>query len=430
MAFVVPKIIAHPYVGALTWVVFGIGSPNMMTWGFARGFQWSMLIAILTLGGLLFTKDHKKSKGGAAGVVLVVFTAWICFTNMLPTFNPEAATAYWINVMKIFLMTGVLMLLLHTRRHVELLVWSIAMSVGFYGIKGGIFTILHGGAFRVQGPDGSAIENNNTLAVGLVIAIPLMMHLYQQYSSKWARRGLASAAILCAFSVLGSWSRGALLAIFAMGCLLWIRSANKLVIFIGALLFTLIAIPMMPDDWTKRMHTVETYEDDDSAQGRLFAWQTATNIAKDKFPIGGGFEWNGPATSAKYSPNPNDVHVAHSIYFQVLGSQGFMGLAIFLLFLVLVWLQCSSIRRRCRGQPDLAWAFSLASMSQVSLVGFFIGGAFLDLAFWDLPYYLAAAIGITQYVVTQELAPRKSGTEAMPALRHQVSSGARSYPAG
>lgn len=140
--------------------------------------------------------------------------------------------------------------------------------------------------------------------------------------------------------------------------------------------------------------------------GRIVAWQTAFNIAKDRFPIGGGLEWHGPATTAQYSPDPSRKPlVAHSIYFQVMGSQGFVGLALFLLFWMLVWRQCNWIRRQTRGHPDLRWAFTLASMTQVSLAGYAVGGAFLDLAFWDLPYYLYAAVAVTQYIVRRELAP-------------------------
>ncbi len=429
MVILVPKILAHPYIGALTWVVFGILSPHRLTWGAAYDFQFAAVIAGLTLIGLVLTRDHRKIKGGPPGVVLIAFTVWICFTALLPVFNPQDAYDYWERVIKIFLMTGVLLLVLHTRRHVELLVWTLVVSLGFYGAKGGVFTIMTGGSGMVNGPNGSVMAGNNALGVGLVIVIPLMVHLYQQYQNKWLRLGLAGAAFLCAVAVLGSYSRGAVLAIFAMGCLLWIRSAHKLPIFIGALLMLVVAIPAMPDRWTARMQTIETYEEDSSAMGRIIAWETAYNIAKDKFPIGGGFEWQGPETSARYSPIPGAVLVAHSIYFQVLGSQGFIGLAFFLLFWMLVWRQCTWIRRTSRNHPDFRWAFSLASMTQVALVGYAVGGAFLDLAFWDLPYYLYAAVGITQYAVREELALRARGSPEGATPRDVVSGGARSYPA-
>jgi probable O-glycosylation ligase (exosortase A-associated) len=429
MAYFVPKILKHPYIGALAWVVVGVMNPHRLTWGAAYDFQFGMVVAMLTLIGLVFTGDHRKPKGGSPGVVLIVFAVWVSLTTFLLPFNPEWAYTYWWDrVVKMFLMTGVILLLLHTKRHVELLVWTMAVSLGFYGAKGGLFTILGGGGERVYGPGNSAIEENNALAVALVVVIPLIMHLYGQYRAKWLRWGLAGVAALCAVSVLGSWSRGAMLAISAMGIVLWLRSTRKLPIFMGALLFTLLAIPAMPERWFARMDTIQNYEEDKgSAMSRLNSWETAFNIAKDRFPIGGGFDYNGIATSAKYSPNPSDIHVAHSIYFMVIGSQGFFGVAIYLLFWALVWLQCGWIRRKTRNHPDLRWAFSLASMTQASMAGFLVGGAFLDLAFWDMPYYLYAVIGVTQYAVTHELDLLTSRSPTGPTPREAVSGGARAY---
>ena len=416
-AVLLPVILAHPYIGALAWVVFGIMNPHRLTWGPAYSFQFSLIIAIVTILGMFFTRDHRKIKGGAPGIILIGFTMWICFTAFFP-FYPEPANAYLERVMKIFVMTGVLMLLLHTRRHVELLVWMIVLSLGFYGIKGGLFMMRSGGQYMVMGPDGGIMEGNNALGVGLVVIIPLMMFLRQQLHSKWLRLGLFAGMALCAISVLGTYSRGAFLAVFAMGCVLLYRSTHKIWALIAVMVFALVAVPAMPDHWTDRMNSLRNYEQDVSAMSRITAWQTAFNIAQDRFPMGGGFEWHGPETSAKYSPNPSNQYVAHSIYFQVLGSQGFVGLGFFLLFWMLVWLQCNWIRRKTHGHKEVRWAFLLASMTQVSLVGYAVGGAFLDIAFWDLPYYLYAAVAVTQYVVRKEVSvsrsPEKAGVMGVP----------------
>jgi putative inorganic carbon (hco3(-)) transporter len=404
VALLLPVILRYPYVGALAFVVFGIMNPHRLTWGPAYDFPFAFVIAVVTFIGVFLTRDHRQLKGGTPGAVLIVFTLWMCFATLFP-FHPTEAHAYLERVLKMFLMTGVIMLLLHTRRHVELLVWAVVLSLAFYGVKGGLFVVRMGGQYVVNGPTGSAVESNNSLGVGLVIAIPLMVYLYDQLRWRWARLGLLAMAVLCAISVLGSYSRGAVVAVFAMGCLLWYRSSHKLGILLVILLFAMIAIPAMPERWEGRMETLRNYEQDGSAMGRIIAWQTAFNIAKDRFPIGGGLEWHGADTSAKYSPVPQIAIVAHSIYFQVLGSLGFFGLALFLLFWVLVWRQCAWIRRKTRDHPDLRWAFTLASMTQVSLMGYAVGGAFLDLAFWDLPYYLYAAIAVTQYILRRELAP-------------------------
>ena len=43
-------------------------------------------------------------------------------------------------------------------------------------------------------------------------------------------------------------------------------------------------------------------------------------------------------------------------------------------------------------------------MIQVSLLGFAVGGAFLSLLYFDVPYYLMVAMVATRTVVAQELA--------------------------
>jgi probable O-glycosylation ligase (exosortase A-associated) len=150
------------------------------------------------------------------------------------------------------------------------------------------------------------------------------------------------------------------------------------------------------------MRTIETYEQDSSAMQRIYAWHMAFNIAVDRF-TGGGFEYPSPEVVARYSPAPW-VSVAHSIYFQALGEHGFVGLGLFLLFWFLVLKQCATIRRRARDRPELDWAFSLASMIQASMAGYAIGGAFINIAFWDVPYYLYAIVIVMDYVVRTEYA--------------------------
>jgi putative inorganic carbon (HCO3(-)) transporter len=388
LVYVVPR---RPFVGALAWVVFGIMYPHRLTYGAAYSFPFSQVIALLTLAGLLFTKEHRQLKGGAAAGMLIALLVWSGIANLF-SFHPSEALLYLDRVSKVVLMTFVLLLLIHTREQVVALVWCLVVSLGFYGVKGGIFVIATGGQFMVNGPPDSPMEGNNSLGTGTVIIIPLIYYLTQVTANRWVRWGLIAALPLCAVSVLGSYSRGALLAIGGMALLLWARSRHKAAIAMGAIAFVMVAIPFMPDHWTDRMSTIKTFEEDLSAMQRVWAWETAYNIAKDRFPVGGGFEFQSPQTSALYSPRPEYFHVAHSIYFQVLGSIGFPGLLLFLLFWGLVWREAGRLRTRSRGDPDKQWAYALGSMVQASLAGYFIGGAFLDIAFWDLNYYLFTAI--------------------------------------
>jgi probable O-glycosylation ligase (exosortase A-associated) len=150
------------------------------------------------------------------------------------------------------------------------------------------------------------------------------------------------------------------------------------------------------------MATIENYEQDGSAMSRINSWTTATNIAKDRF-FGGGFHSHYASEFPRYAEDPSGVRPAHSIYFEMLGEHGFVGLALFLLLWILVWRDASWIITQSRDQKELRWASDLARMIQVSLVGYAVGGAFLNLAQYDVPYNLLAALVLTRLLVEKEI---------------------------
>jgi probable O-glycosylation ligase (exosortase A-associated) len=138
------------------------------------------------------------------------------------------------------------------------------------------------------------------------------------------------------------------------------------------------------------------------------------NLAVDRPVVGGGFEPYTDEIYQRYNPNFDKPQVAHSIYFQVLGEHGFVGLAIWLLFWLLTWRMCRQVIARTRDLPEHAWANWLARMVQVSLVGYFVGGAFLNLAYWDMPYYLMVLMAVTRYALAPAKEP-ESGVVEPPA---------------
>jgi probable O-glycosylation ligase (exosortase A-associated) len=173
----------------------------------------------------------------------------------------------------------------------------------------------------------------------------------------------------------------------------------------------------MPQEWYDRMGTIETYQEDKSAQGRINAWHTAFNTAKDRV-TGGGFEMWIPAMFRQYAPDPGNFRDVHSIYFEVMGEHGFIGFGLFMLLGLLAWIRAQQIIRRCKSDPDKKWAADLAAMIQVSLVGYAAGGAFLGMAYFDLPYHLMVILVLTaKFTGVLEQAPqpiradmRSSGT--------------------
>jgi probable O-glycosylation ligase (exosortase A-associated) len=176
------------------------------------------------------------------------------------------------------------------------------------------------------------------------------------------------------------------------------------------------------------MNTINDYQEDASAQGRINAWKMAWNLAVDRVLIGGGFNVYMPDVFARYAPIP-EARAAHSIYFQVLGEHGFVGLFLFLLIWILTWSHAKKIVRAVGRDPELSWARELALMVQVSLVGYAVGGAFLSLAYFDLPYDLMICIVVTSAIIRQRAASATGPLPAStPALNGAPSAGAASAP--
>jgi probable O-glycosylation ligase (exosortase A-associated) len=106
--------------------------------------------------------------------------------------------------------------------------------------------------------------------------------------------------------------------------------------------------------------------------------------------MGGGYGVFNRDAFRRYAPDPERFHDAHSIYFEVLGEHGFVGLALFLGFAGFAFLETQRVRNAARGDPEKLWAFDLVTALQASGIAYAVGGAFLGLAYLDLPYQLVA----------------------------------------
>ncbi len=406
-----PYIYKHPAWGGVMWVWISVMNPHAQGWGFARTFPFAALIACFTLASVLASKEKYKFPLTPVSGAMFAFLLWMTVSTVF-AIHFDSSTDPLIKVYKIFGMTFLLMLLVRDQRQIMQLIWTVVISLGFYGVKGGIFTIRSGGNERVWGPDGTFIEGNNEIALAIVMVIPLIYFLYSQIHYRWGRIGCLAAMFLCALAALASYSRGAALAIGVMGAFLWFRSHNRLTFGLLLAMAVPLMLMTMPGAWFDRINSINDYQEDSSAMGRINAWYMTFNLAKDRPLVGGGFDIYDPGVFLAYAPDPMDVHAAHSIYFQVLGEHGFVGLALYILIGVLTWRDCSWVVRHAKSHQDLRWAANLATMVQVSLLGFFVGGAFLSLAYFDVPYYLVVAVGACRRLVAQALEGRvaSSGT--------------------
>ena len=403
----VPFILARTHIGILMWTWLSLMNPHRLAWGFAYSFPFGAVVAISTLISFLLSNEPKRFPLNAVTIFLILFILWINITTVVALL-PDEALAQWSRAIKIQVMVLVSLLVMQRQERIHALAWIIVLSLGFYGLKGGIFTLLTGGTYLVWGPAESFIADNNSLALAVIMTIPLMRYLQLSTDRKWVKFGLGVLMVASTISAIASYSRGAFLAMAAMGFFFWIKSRSKYVVGFALISLALLTLSFMPEQWMSRMYTIETYSQDPSAMGRINSWLFAINLAKDRL-FGGGFGAFDQRLFLAYAPDPLDVHAAHSIYFEVLGEHGFIGLGLFIAVMIFAWRMGTRIIKMAKGQPELKWAENLAAMSQVSLIAYAVGGTFLSLAYYDLYYNVVALLVLTEQVIKQKTTvPRRS----------------------
>jgi len=400
-----------PWIGVMGWTLVSLMSPHnefgyaAATWPVATGF------AVATLIGTLFTSERQNPLWGAAPKWLLAFVVWICIT--LPfSMVMDLSLPLWERSIKIYLMVFVTLALLDTKHKLSVFIWVNVVAVAYFGIKGGVFTIVTGGNYRVWGP-GGFIEGNNEVALAVLTVMPLIRYLQAQMTNRWAIYAATGAMLLCVATAVGTQSRGALVGLICMGAYFFVKSDRKLLAGVVIALIVMVGLPLMPEAWWERMNTIKTYEEDASAMGRINAWNMAFNLAKDRL-FGGGFMVSTASVFSIYAPDPSAVHAAHSIYFQVMGEHGFVGLFLFLGSGAATWWAARDLIRVGRQYPEHKWSADLGAMVQVGMVAYAAAGAFLSLAYYDLPYNMMIMVVVAQRLVRAQLGEAKAGA-ALPA---------------
>jgi probable O-glycosylation ligase (exosortase A-associated) len=426
----IPFIIWRPYFGVLMYVLISVMNPHRLTWGFAHDFNFAAIIAVVTLVSCVFSKELRRPPINGLTIALLLFAAW---TGVTTAFSLYPAQSYelWTALMKTQLMAFLIPMLLHRKEQLRQLLWVIVLSIAYYGVKGGAWFLLTGGGERIYGPPSSYIEDNNYLAVAVIMTIPLMRYLQLTSPHKPVRWGLTGMMLLCGVAALGSYSRGALLAVSAMLTVFWWKSRQKVLLSLIAIATIPVVLIYLPEHWYERMDTIANFEQDNSAMRRLNAWATMFHLAEDRPLVGGGFDVAEAPVFQKYAPDPLfHPQVAHSIYFQALGEHGFVGLGLYLLLYLFLWRYAGGLARLGGGRPEFAWARDFGLMMQVSLIGFLVGGAFLSLVNFDVPYYLVGLMVATRRLIDADLrpaaVPRLSPSPALAAVRTTQAPGAGS----
>lgn len=425
IAGLVPVSALRPWLGILAWYWIAFMVPHGLTWGFARTLPVAMLIGGATLLGWVFTKDRKPLPRTWTVFALLLLAAHFTLTTML-AYDPQLAWGKWAWVSKALLMTFVTMTLFQDRDRLRGLYMVTALGLGFYGLKGGVWILRTGGGERVYGPDMSFFADNNTLGLALCMILPMLLYLSREEPRPWLKKTLRLVFCFTIIAILFTYSRGAFLGLVIILVVLIWRSPWRVRFGMAILIGALVAAPLLPARLWDRIQSIGEQESEEtrdrSTQGRLDAWRVAWDIALERPFTGAGFRvmWNEDTWNIYYGSKLG-IHVqrstdAHSLYFELLAEQGFVGFGLYLFILVSTLLTLRRTRKRWRGHAEHGYLANYAEMTQLCLYPFLVGGAFITVAYFDLYFYFVASSVMLRSLsdqAEQSLAP----APAAPAAR-------------
>jgi len=431
----IPMILRRPYIGVLAWTWIALLNPHREAFGFSTSLRPNLVIVLVTLIAFIISSERKAWPGGKLAASFVAFIGWTTLTTLIAPDREASLIFYNDFVVKMAIHMVILLIVINTPHRLISLVWTYGLSLGYHAVKIGLVTIYSGfviGRYSGFGPADTMIDDRNHFAVAMLMLAPIMFFLWKHADHKIMRNLAMVGMGMCLLAVIGSFSRGGMITMVAMGLFLWTKTNSKFAsgIFMGFL--ALLAVTFAPPEYKDRISTTfaqfsekeSAYADDEGLDEsfclRIANWQLGRDMVFDSPLFGYGLrsiqnkniatdflsEDHICSDSPKYK-----VRAAHNIYVEVMTDSGFPGLFLFVFILAGSWLTCARIARRTKGDADMLWAHDLASMMQVSVTGYAIGGLLLSLAYYDGYFIIICMIIVLNRIVSEalnEAEPRKA----------------------
>lgn len=411
----------RPFLFVLMYVYIDIVSPQRLTYYLLNSIPVSLIAVALAVGGWAMADDKSGTRFAPRQAMIVVLLGYCYFTTVTADFPVEAKDK-WDWVWKALAFAAFLPLTLRTRLRIEALLLFMILSASSIIIVGGIKTIFSGGGYgelNLMVASNAGLYEGSTISTIAIAIVPVILW-FSKFGTifkpdKFTKLYCYALIFACLLIPVGTSTRTGLLCICLLA-VLTLRDVKRRMVYVSGLgIALMIAVPFLPSAFTQRMGTIQTYQGDTSASTRIAVWQWTMGYAKDH-PLGGGFEayrqnkirfdtvrvaGTGDNKTVERSLTVDAARAYHSAYFEMLGEQGYPGLALWLLISLSGVIRMEILRRRYirSTNPDEAWIAPLASALQQAHLLYLLGATFIAIAFQPFIFALIGAqIGLDTYL--------------------------------
>ncbi len=442
----------RPFIFTLIYAYIDICSPQRLSYFMLNSVPLSLIVFGLAVLGFLVSDDKNNVRISPRWALLIILLIYCGYTTTVAV-EPVFALEKWAWVWKALVFAAFLPLTLTTRLRIEALVLTMVLCVSALIVTGGIKTLAGGGGYGVLVLliyDNSGLFEGSIISCVAITVIPLIIWLAKHgtiFKPDWRVKIYALALVFsCMLIPVGTQARTGLICVAVLG-LLMLRYVKYRLVYLAAIaLLGAASIPFLPASMTQRAETIKDYKQDESAYTRIAIWQWTWEFAKTH-PMGGGFGsylQNRIQYDIKHKYDPNNPFVEegeskqivdsgrafHSSYFEMLGEQGYPGLAIWLIIhFGGVWrMEMLSRLYRRRKREGEEWIAPLATALQNAHIIYLVGCVFVGIAFQPFVYMLVAMqIGLDTYLARRR---KEAAWRPIKSLRLHAAGGEQSPAAG
>lgn len=414
MLAMLPLSLMNGFIAYLFWGWTAVFSPLYYLYGFMQPIRYNLLFASITIFLVIAGKIKQRGEFtlNRTNLLLLIFITHATFCAILSRADNEWNWDIFENFVKSLVFCLMMPLLVTGRLRIHAFVVMLALGLGFHGVVEGLKVVVTGGAHKVTGLT-TMMSDNNHFAVGMCMVVPLLFYLYFHSEKKIAKLAAASTILLTSLSILGTQSRGGFLCLSIVLGWYALTSRRKISALVAMVVVGGAVLYLAPDSWFDRMNTIQSAGEDSSFMGRVIAWKASTALAFENPIFGGGFHaiqsfpiWLEFINKIDFlsfvvTPAPGGIpRAAHSIYFEILGDLGFIGLLLFLALLINGFKTAKDIRRLIAPGSHLIWARDLADGLRLSLLAYVVGGIAVSLGYFELFYVSLMLLEVLkQYVI-------------------------------
>lgn len=411
---------AYPFVAGMAYIWIDVVKPQALGYNFLNTLPLSMISGVVVLISYLLRADKSKISISIVQILLLVFAAWVTVTT---TFADPIQYSWtkWDFAFKTLLFTAFIPFIFRSRLQIEAYLLSIIFSISTFIFVAGVKTLLGGGGYgflATLGGGNSGLSESSTLAAVGVMLLPLI-HYMRNHSIifkdfRFFRLMMLGLSVICVAAVVGTSARTGLIALAFLAFCYIFHFKNKLLF--ALLLSIAIAVGaflnLESTSWGSRMSTISSYEQESSAAGRVAVWKWTLEYVRSH-PLGAGFEGyrlNNIRSvdsdgNVQYFPPSAGFGLGkayHSIYFEVLGEQGFPGFILYYGIMLLTYFQLGKISRVAKKRAELEWLQDLASKIRLAQMVMLVSGLFIGIAYQPTMFYLVAAtVSLKAFLKTQ-----------------------------